>query len=644
MSVNPTVRGEVVAFYHCVYMASEDFDATAGWTGDLSQCLPGTVSAQLHEHTLRRINYYRALAGLNADITLDAAKNAKCQSAALMMARNGALSHFPPNTWLCYTVDGNEAAGASNLSLGSSTDPGSVYYGPVSVNGQMQDAGDNNLAVGHRRWLLFSRAQEMGHGSIPHAEAPEQPGVYRSSASIWVVGDFNPAPPPGVEFIAWPPAGFVPHPVVWPRWSFGLPQSAARFASATVTMQKEGTPIPVAIIHRGDSSTGDPTLVWEPSGAAYPAYPDAVPAADTVFTVTIAGITGAPQSSYTYTVTVINPQDPGTIAITGNTQPPAHGSTTYSFTPIGGADGYEVRASATQPGNWLEGAEAGTLAFVTDQTSASYDLRIGDPKRTGSFSFHLTFPLGELSDQAFQITRPMVPSATSQLQFYNLRRWSSVTSVLRAQASADAGASWTTLWERTGNGETSSAFWDASFQPVNVSLAALANRVVMLRFVYTYLGGSYFPGTSDGDGFFLEDIQVTDSLELADAVITPLASGATTFDFTPAAAETTYFLQMRPLLGCTEFGFGDPLIVTSVSGPAGELMLEGAAVSAGFVEVHFRVTAGAFSTFSLLKSTNWQSWPVDPVANLTDHGDGSYTFRTAMPVGETRAFYRVAGQ
>jgi hypothetical protein len=43
--------------------------------------------------------------------------NQKAQKAALMSV-NGQLSHSPPSTWTCYTSDGAQASGSTDLHLG----------------------------------------------------------------------------------------------------------------------------------------------------------------------------------------------------------------------------------------------------------------------------------------------------------------------------------------------------------------------------------------------------------------------------------------------------------------------------------------------------------------------------------------------
>ncbi len=193
--VNPFDRLSVVDFYQCAYVPSIDYLTTIDWTGDTTTCTAGTVSQAFQDDTLRRINYYRAMTGLNADITFNATKNVKAQEAALIMSRNCGLSHAPimefPD-WACLSTDGNEAAGVSNLSLGISVS----HTGPDAIDGQMRDAGQFNTPVGHRRWLLYPPSVEMGNGGIPNR-------TQCSASVVWVIGDSG-TRPLTPEWVSWP--------------------------------------------------------------------------------------------------------------------------------------------------------------------------------------------------------------------------------------------------------------------------------------------------------------------------------------------------------------------------------------------------------------------------------------------------------
>jgi len=79
------------------------------------------------------------------------------------------------------------------------------------------------------------------------ATGPASGTNYPAANAVWVVDDANywgPRPATRNAFVSWPPPGYVPYPVVYPRWSFSYP--SADFSAATVTMTSNGVPVPVA--------------------------------------------------------------------------------------------------------------------------------------------------------------------------------------------------------------------------------------------------------------------------------------------------------------------------------------------------------------------------------------------------------------
>jgi hypothetical protein len=160
-------------------------------------------------------------------------------------------------------------------------------------------------------------------------------------ASVWVLGDYGPRPP-SPEWVAWPNAGFVPYSLAFDRWSFSL--VGADFDAATVTMTHDGGNVSLAIVHptlsSPQASFGDPTIVWEPTGIASGAPND-----DETYEVTIAGIAGAPQTSYSYDVTLMNPNDAGLpLGLSGSATPTVGVPNPYSFPASDATGGYTFRA------------------------------------------------------------------------------------------------------------------------------------------------------------------------------------------------------------------------------------------------------------------------------------------------------------
>ena len=191
-TVDISRREQSRSFYNALYPASEG--VPPGWNGDLATCTAGTTSDSFKAAVLLRINYFRAMAGVPATITFSDLYSAKSQQAALMMSRNNALNRKPPTSWFCYSAAGYEAAGKSNLALGSG--------GPETITGSMMDYGVGNSAAGHRRWLLYPQTMFMGNGDIPGTTG------YPAASSLWVTDDNygNLRPTTREEFVAWPPS------------------------------------------------------------------------------------------------------------------------------------------------------------------------------------------------------------------------------------------------------------------------------------------------------------------------------------------------------------------------------------------------------------------------------------------------------
>lgn len=266
--IDPSNRQVSLDYFNQVYRASEG--VAIGWTGNHASCDAGETAAAFREAVRLRINYFRAMAGVPGNVQLAGEYSSKAQQTALMMSVNGQLSHDPPPSWLCYTEEGAEAAGSSNLYLG--------VYGPSAITGYMYDPGDGNYAVGHRRWILYPQTEWMGTGDIPSTAS------YWSSNALWVFDEnmWQPRPQTREAYVAWPPPGYVPYQVVFPRWSFAYDE--AGFSGATVEMSSGGQGIPVAV-QPVVSGYGENTLVWEPDLSF-----DEPPPSDTVYNVTVRGV------------------------------------------------------------------------------------------------------------------------------------------------------------------------------------------------------------------------------------------------------------------------------------------------------------------------------------------------------------------
>lgn len=285
--IDSTSRGEVVARWYDTYIDNTPFS----WTGNVSGCRAGDTTEAFKRAVLKRLNYFRAMAGLPGNLLLDLTFSGKAQQAALMMDAANSLSHFPASNWPCYTSEGAEAAGRSNLAYSS-------FSRTVGIlDGYMTDRGTNNTVVGHRRWILYSRLATIGSGDAPQANA------------LWVLGFGTTGAAAAKLAVPWPPNGFMPRPLQSPldRFSYSCP--GANFGGATVSMRGDsGQTIATRVESRTDNGYGDNTIVWSIDTAASPTSDWDRGGADTRVTVELAGISNCGAgSAASYSVTFVTP-------------------------------------------------------------------------------------------------------------------------------------------------------------------------------------------------------------------------------------------------------------------------------------------------------------------------------------------------
>ncbi|MCH9696691.1 MAG: CAP domain-containing protein [Gammaproteobacteria bacterium] len=249
-------REAVRNLFKTVYLAANGTEPQ--WIGDISECQAGVTSETYKQAILLRINYFRSMAGVNADVKFNPELNSIARSAALMMSANHDLSHTPSESWACFTKTGLEAAGRSNLGLGT--------HGYQAITLLMKDPGENNRSVGHRRWIIYPQTREMGTGNV----IPDQFGFLPAHATV-IQDDqvFLTRPETRDGFVSWPPPGYVPYQLVFPRWSFSY--ANADFSNSSIEMEADtGEAINLNVIFRSQPPRTDlltapeNTISWEP--------------------------------------------------------------------------------------------------------------------------------------------------------------------------------------------------------------------------------------------------------------------------------------------------------------------------------------------------------------------------------------------
>lgn len=281
---------EVAVNDYLINYEPNDFDLEElAYTGDIDACLTGTYAASVKQKMLDRINYLRRLVHLNDDVIFDPALSEKCNEAAVMQEANRSINHCygtnnaPCDTWLCTSPTAIETSQGSLLAFANwnNFDPIRMYT---------LDGGAVNTGVSHRRWLLYTKAKVFGVGMSENRNV------------IYVIGNSGNPSANQQDFMAYPTDGFMPAPIVYRRWSFGMPN--AFFGNADVSMVDEnGAVVSLTIIHKVGGFP-EPAIVWEPDNV------DLFNPNDVKYTITISGIEDAPQTSYTYTTTIIQPVHP----------------------------------------------------------------------------------------------------------------------------------------------------------------------------------------------------------------------------------------------------------------------------------------------------------------------------------------------
>jgi hypothetical protein len=177
---------------------------------------------------LKLINLYRWLADLPSVVT-DPERDRQAQACSLMMQAEGSLSHEPGTDWACYSQEGADGAGSSNISGGP---------GVVSVDRYMIDQG-NATTIGHRRWTLSNSLGPIGLGSTA------------TGASCFQ--NLNGSGRAGKQWLAWPAPGFIPSQAIGSGRStlddtgWSIQSDNINLAGAVVTVTSGGMNMPVTV-------------------------------------------------------------------------------------------------------------------------------------------------------------------------------------------------------------------------------------------------------------------------------------------------------------------------------------------------------------------------------------------------------------
>lgn len=267
---------------------------------DIGGCRAGTLKAAVKAEFLARLNEIRARHGLAA-VVYSTDEDVQQADSSLMMAANVALSHTPPTSWRCYTGGGAAGAGSSNLIGGWGTGLGFDSEDSL-LAGWLREGGTAQL--GHRRWILHPFLRKTSYGRVSGV----LPDGRRATTASMRVFDFvsaGPAPSIVPPFVGFPqgdyPAryfaltDYLSFSVVPSTTNNGADRSVD-FSAATVTVRGPSGDLTITNLSRDNDGYGIANNIqWRVTGLA----------ANASYTVTIAGVRSAPQTSYSYNFRIV---------------------------------------------------------------------------------------------------------------------------------------------------------------------------------------------------------------------------------------------------------------------------------------------------------------------------------------------------
>ncbi|ODP37021.1 CAP domain-containing protein [Sphingomonas turrisvirgatae] len=268
---------------------------------DVGSCRAEPLKQAVKDRFPADLNAIRARHSL-APVTYSTAEDGQEQESSLMMAVAQTLSHTPPTTWQCYTPGGATGAGASNLIGGWGT--GLPFDSEDDLlAGWLREGG--TAALGHRRWILHPFLGKTSYGRV----SVTLPNGRRATAASMRVFSFAGGVPASASvpaYVGFPQGDYpIRYFALTDYLSFSVVPSGTNngadrnvdFGAATVSVRSPaGAALTVTDVTRDNDGYGlANNIQWRVSGLA----------ANTSYTVTIAGVRNAPQTSYSYDFRII---------------------------------------------------------------------------------------------------------------------------------------------------------------------------------------------------------------------------------------------------------------------------------------------------------------------------------------------------
>jgi hypothetical protein len=242
-------KEKTIELYKKMYLSSEI--SYIPWNGDIDECESGTLDTSIYRKVENRVNFFRIVNGLSL-VKIDTQFNKEAQDAALLIKANDKISHNPSSTMKCYSESASIGCMKSCLEFNDFKN----FPATAFITGFIEEYGERNYFVGHRRWILYTRLKTFGYGATNNSEA--------LLTADGVSKDTIPNQP---GYIAYPWNGYVPFNLIFPKWSFSIPENKqVDFTNTTITMtDSSGNNIQLERLMDYDKYL-DHTITWSVTG------------------------------------------------------------------------------------------------------------------------------------------------------------------------------------------------------------------------------------------------------------------------------------------------------------------------------------------------------------------------------------------
>ncbi len=264
---------------------------------DLDNCYPGELGDEEKNAALSRVNYIRTLHGL-APVSYDYSNDIYVQAAAIIGAVNENLTHYPEQSDICYSEEGDLGASSSNLALwyfSRITQWSSSNFVDIWISEK------NSVSIGHRRWTLNPFMKSISFGRVDRVT---DAGRHYSSAAMWVFDEGSKANS-NVDFVAYPygdypasavePDGFCSFSALIDKNNIAA-NANVDFSGATISVSSGGQNVSVTNVSYDNEYQGmRNSLQWRISGFQF----------ETDYDVEIDGVSAAgTEKNYSYSFKV----------------------------------------------------------------------------------------------------------------------------------------------------------------------------------------------------------------------------------------------------------------------------------------------------------------------------------------------------